>query len=106
MNPPIEKIIDKKTKSTKVVYPLEYPITINENGKETQIYQVEVGRLKVKHLRILPASFFAKEDTESMTPEEVRMVVIALTNLTADQADEIDMVECFGIVAIGKELLK
>jgi hypothetical protein len=104
MNTPIEKI-DQKTRLVSMVVPLEYPIkTKSELGAEIQVYQVELGRLKVKHLKILPVSFL--DDTLDMSPADMRLVTIAMTGLSESVADEIDLVDCKTIVSTGIDMLK
>jgi hypothetical protein len=103
-NSPIQKL-DPKTRSVSMVVPLTYPIMIEEGGKQVQVYQLEITRLKVKHLRMLPSSFFDDTITE-MPPSDARLVVIAFTNLPAEKADEIDLKDAATIIGVGRELLK
>lgn len=104
MNDPIQKI-DPKTRSMSMIVPLTYPIMIDEGGKQVQVYQLEITRLKVKHLRTLPPSFF--DDTlKEMPPADARLVVIAFTNLSPEKADEIDLKDAANIIGVGRELLK
>jgi hypothetical protein len=104
MNAPIEKI-DPRTKSVTITVPLQFPIKVkSELGSDVQVYQIELGRLKVKHLKILPNSFL--DETMDMSPADMRLVVLAFTGLTGDVADEIDLVDAKNIISIGIDLLK
>lgn len=102
MNSPIEKI-DRKTKSVSVIVPLEFPITVTRDGKQIQVYQLEINRLKVKHLKTLPSSFLNQDE---MSPSEARLVIIAFTNLSQEEADEIDLQDSAKIIGVGRDLLK
>jgi len=104
MTSPIEKV-DQRTRSVSMVVPLEYPIKIkSELGADIQIYQVELGRMKVKHLKVLPVSFL--DESLELSPADMRLVTIAMTGLSEEVADEIDLIDCRTIVSTGIEMLK
>lgn len=97
--------IDPISRSVKKIIPLDYPLPIKntEGVIEGQVYQVEVGRLKVSDLKILPAAFLNGQGN-NMTPQEARMVIMALTKLPESTCDEIDLVDAMKIIAECKEL--
>ena len=71
--------------STKIS--LEYPILI---GGES-VSELALQRLKVKDLKILPASFFSEDSTP--TPQEMAPIISAITGITEDQAGDIDLAD-------------
>ena len=99
-----EKIIDPITKSTKQIVPLTYPIPVMKDDRQIgQVHQIELGRVKVKHLKSLPASFLNVAD---MSPADMRQVLIAVIPYGIEMVDEIDLVDVKEIVKVLKELLK
>ncbi len=102
----VEKI-DPRTKAVTRIISLQYPIPIKgADGIDAQIWQVEIKRLKVKHLKILPVSFLSDNESEEMPPEDIRLVILALTGLDEKSCDEIDLKDGRAIIEEARELLK
>ena len=66
---------------------LEYPIVID--GEEVK--ELPLQRLKVKALRTLPESLF--EEGSDPSPQDIVPLISAVTGLTEDQADDIDLAD-------------
>lgn len=97
--------IDPASRSVKRIVPLDYPIPLKkEDGTvEGQIYQVEIGRLTVGDLKILPDNFLKKG--VELTAYEMRLVVLALTHLPEATCDMIDLKDSYKIISEAESLL-
>jgi hypothetical protein len=76
----------------KAVVDLKYPIP-GVNGDDP-ISQLTFGRMKAKHLKAMPDSMMkeaAEGEEVRVTAVEMIPVIAALSGLTKEQADEIDL---------------
>lgn len=74
---------------------LEYPIEKQDaDGNSIVISSVNVYRLKVKHLKMIPDSLFeklAKEgDKASISPKELIPIIVACSSISDTDIDELD----------------
>ena len=78
------------------VIDLEYSIPVKqEGGGEVQIHQLILGRLKAKHLKLLPDNFSDSEG--KIAPSEIIPLIAGLANISMESADEIDIVDLMTI---------
>lgn len=79
----------------KKVYQLQFPITTTIEGKETVITEVTVGRLKAKHLKLMPSSLVSGEGggegKVAIEPATMLPLIAALTDLPIEVIEEMDM---------------
>jgi len=69
---------------------LKYSIPIpKEGGGDIQTKELRLGRLKAKHLRLLPESFVENEG--QLSPADVIPLIAGLANIPEASADEIDI---------------
>ncbi len=74
----------------KKIVPLKYSIPIKkEDGGTVNIKELSIGRLKAKHLRLLPDSFM--EDEGQISPKDIIPLIAGLANIPIESADEIDI---------------
>jgi hypothetical protein len=81
---------------------LQFPILLkNKEGGVNQVYQVEVKRLQVRHLRLLPDSFLVplpEGGKREISKHEFLPLIQALTDLDEDAAGQIDLTDMDKIV--------
>lgn len=67
----------------------------NPNLEEECITSLTLGRLKAKHLKLLPKEFFEgdEEGEKKLSPHEVIPLIAALANIPEDTAGEIDLID-------------
>lgn len=71
---------------------LEYSIPIkSEDGKEIQCSEISIGRVKAKHLKILPPEIF--EEGVKISPAKVVDLIAVLADIPEESAGEIDIVD-------------
>ena len=71
---------------------LKYSIPIpKEGGGDVQTKELRLGRLKAKHLRLLPDNF--AENEGQLSPAEIIPLIAGLANIPEASADEMDMVD-------------
>jgi len=69
---------------------LKYSIPIlKEGGGTSTTNEIIIGRLKAKHLRLLPDNF--TENEGSLSPAEIIPLIAGLANISIESADEIDI---------------
>lgn len=75
------------------VVELKYPIhVVGKDGKVEAVNQLKFGRLKAKHIELLPDKFFESEDSSKMlTPTMILPLIAGLCNISVDAVKEIDM---------------
>lgn len=72
------------------VVELGYPIFVkSEGGGEVEVSKLTFGRVKSKHLKLLPASFMEEEG--KILPHEVIPIVAGLADIPLESAEEIDL---------------
>lgn len=78
----------------KKTYSLLYPIEIEqEGGQKLVVTEVTIGRMKAKHLKLMPMSPIAGDDTGkfAMEPSAMLPLIAALANLSLEVIEELDM---------------
>jgi len=89
------------------VIDLKHPIEITaDNNTKQSISQVRLTRVKVKHLKDMPAWMFQGEESEDakkaasggFNPVDFLPLISSLSGLTVDQAGEIDLEDLMPIV--------
>jgi len=76
---------------------LKYPIPIpKEGGGTVQVDYLEMGRFKLKHLKLLPEDFVEKEG--KVSPADLIPVIAGICDISEETAGEIDF-EDIGDVA-------
>lgn len=74
----------------KKIVKLKYSIPIpKEGGGEVQTNELVLGRLKAKHLRLLPENFM--ETGGNISPADVIPLIAGLADIPVESADEIDL---------------
>jgi len=69
---------------------LKYPIPIpKEGGGFVNIGELTLGRLKAKHLRLLPDNFMDNEG--QLAPQDILPILAGLADIPIEAVDEIDM---------------
>ncbi len=82
---------------------LKYPITVkSENGNDIETSVLNFGRLKAKHIKLLPESIFDSENAKSMNPSDMLPLIAGLTNVPLESIEELDMSD---LIHIGGEVL-
>ena len=82
---------------------LKYPIAVkSENGNNIETSVLNFGRLKAKHIKLLPESVFDAESAKSISPAEMLPLIAGLTNVPLESIEELDMVD---LMHIGGEVL-
>ncbi len=80
----------------KNIVQLKYPIPIpKEGGGTVKVNQLEMGRFKAKHLKLLPDSFM--EDQGKINPKDIIPLIAGLAEIPESAADEIDMEDLMGV---------
>ena len=69
---------------------LQYPINTEIDGTPVEIKEIELGRLKVKHLKLLPKDTFV---TGAMSPAVIAPLIGGMTGLNEDIIEMIDFVD-------------
>jgi len=76
---------------------LKYSIPIpKEGGGTVDVNQLKMGRLKLKHLRLLPEDFAEKEG--KIAPAELIPLIAGVADIPIESADEIDLEDVEAIV--------
>lgn len=84
------------SKEIKLKYPIPVP---KEGGGDILCNIITLGRLKAKHLKLLPEGFMEEEG--KISPHEVIPLIAGLADIPESAADEIDMID---IIIIAEEL--
>ena len=72
------------------VVKLKYSIPIpKEGGGDVNVSELKIGRLKAKHLRLLPENFM--ESGGEIAPKDIIPLIAGLANISESSADEIDI---------------
>jgi hypothetical protein len=77
-------IMKKKTVNLKYSIPVP-----KEGGGSVNINELSLGRLKAKHLRLLPKNFM--EDEGKINPADVIPLIAGLAEIPVESAEEIDI---------------
>jgi len=82
--------------STETEVKLKYPIPIpKEGGGTVDVDRLKMGRLKLKHLRLLPKDFAEREG--KVDPAELIPLIAGIADISIESADEIDVDDIEGI---------
>ncbi len=87
---------------------LKHPIPIKtDGGGEAHIKDITFGRMKVKHLKLLPKNIQEKTKSGNLDAAEMIPLIAALAGLEEKIADEIDIEDLEGLAealgnAVGK----
>ena len=74
--------------SKKIV--LDFPIPIKaENGNIVRTNELEFGRMKAKHLKLLPKGFV--ESGGKIDPQDIIPLIAGLADIPIESAEEIDI---------------
>lgn len=102
---------------------LEYPLkSEDKDGNEVCINSIKLGRVKTKHIKLLPKNFFTgenkrntkskketevkKEDKEILiNPMELVPFIAGLSGLPIEKINEVDMTDLLNLVDAVTELL-
>lgn len=69
---------------------LKHPIPIKKEGGGTvEVSKLTFGRVKSKHLKLLPDSFM--EDEGKIAPRDIIPIIAGLADIPGESADEIDL---------------
>jgi len=81
----------------KGIVKLKYSIPIPKTGGGTiDVNQLKMGRLKLKHLRLLPKDFAEREG--KVAPAELIPLIAGVADIPVESADEIDIEDVEAIV--------
>jgi hypothetical protein len=69
---------------------LKYPIEIDKNGDKKVYSFVEIGRMKNKHLKMLPKDFFAQGKKAMIPPSKLPDLIAAICEIPLKVAEEMD----------------
>lgn len=73
----------------KKVIELKYSIPVpKEGGGSVEVNKLQIGRLKLKHLKLLPKDFVEKEG--KVSPDEIIPLIAGMANISEECAGEID----------------
>jgi hypothetical protein len=71
---------------------LDYPIEVkSNNGQKVEMTSLRLGRLKAKHLKLLPKGL-TKENAK-VEGKDLIPIIAGLANITVTEAGELDMVD-------------
>ena len=75
---------------------LQYPVTIKQEDGSSKVYdEVEIGRLKNKHLKLLPKDFM--DGKGKIPPDKLSGVISVIANIPMEVSDEIDIEDTYNI---------
>ena len=81
---------EEKEELKEKIIKLKYSIPIpKEGGGFVNTNEIKIGRLKAKHLRLLPEDFAEKDGV--LSPSAIIPLVAGLADIPESSADEIDM---------------
>ena len=86
----------------RIIVPLEFPLKVKgSDGYDMTIHQVEVGRIKAKHLSLFPLRFFEEEG--QVAGAEWLPIIQGLTRLPKESVDEMDGKDVLAVVRVIRE---
>jgi len=80
--------MSNKFKIIPLVYPIPVPVE-GQQGKTVDVSELKLGRIKAKHLRLLPSDFSEKEG--KLEPNAIIPLIAGLANIPESSVDEIDI---------------
>ena len=76
----------------RTVVKLTYPIPVpKEGGGTVMVNSLSFGRVKAKHLKLLPKSLFREGGVDNMAPHEMFPLIAALAGVPKKSIEEIDI---------------
>jgi len=84
--------MDKKTIT------LEHPIKLIKDGIDVECKEITIGRLKTKHLKLLPKGFAKRAAENDIDPIDLIPLISGMSGLTEEYVDELDIDDLFKIV--------
>ena len=85
---------------------LNHSIPIPTESGTVQCNEIELGRLKTKHLKLLPKGFTKMADKGEIEPTALLPIIAGVTGLPEESVDEIDFEDLFIIADKINELLE
>jgi hypothetical protein len=84
---------------------LEYPLMVMdpdapEGERMKEVRELTLGRLKAKHLRLMPESMF-DDGGESVKPHDVMPLIAGLANIPLETVEEMDVAD---LMKVGEAL--
>ena len=98
----MEEVIKNNVKTKTIT--LSYPIEYEKDGDLKVIDKIVVGRLKAKHLEVVPASLISGKG-KNMNPKEIIPFVGAICNLSPEHCGEIDFEDLQAIIEVLSDFL-
>jgi len=84
---------------------LEHPIPADVKSEhQGKINELVFGRLKAKHLKLFPASFFSGGGAD-IAPTDFLPIIAGLANIPEESADEIDFADLIHVVEMISDYL-
>lgn len=84
------------------VVQLKYPIQVpTSDGGVIEASSIRLGRLKAKHMRLLPQDFMQRGENATISPAEMLPIISSLSGIPIESIDEIDIED---LIVIGQEL--
>jgi hypothetical protein len=76
---------------------LQYSVSIRQDDGSMKVFdEIEIGRLKNKHLKMLPKDFI--ENSGKISPAKLSGVIAAIADVSIEVADEIDIEDTYKII--------
>ena len=79
-----------------LIIKLTSKVPVTENGNTREVESISIGKLKAKHLKLLPASLFVDEG-EKVRPHELLPLIAGMANLPEESIDELDIQDVLSI---------
>lgn len=70
---------------------LKYPIEVKKENETKTYSYVEIGRMKNKHLKVLPKDFFSASKDGNIPPAILPELIASITGIPLEVADEMDL---------------
>lgn len=79
-----------ENKIIKLKYPV--PLKTKKDGVDVDIkvYEIVLGRIKAKHLKLLPKGAFDNDEDINLNPNEMLPLIAGMSNLPLETVEEID----------------
>jgi hypothetical protein len=78
---------------------LKHPVVIKQEDGSEQVYkEIFIGRIKNKHLKLLPKNFV--ESNGKIPPDKLSKVISVIADIPVEVADEIDLEDTFSIAEV------
>lgn len=94
-------------KEEQVTIPLKYTIPVpveGEEGKTVDVKEITLGRLKIKHLKMIPREALTGE--EDINPMTAIPLIAGMSGLPESSIDELDAADLKGVIVALMDFLK